>query len=208
MSERSSPVSEACQMLAEIVTSLSENTRRELTRLLGHSVAMPTTQELREMRIGLLVEMVAAGELPKTRSYDRTRNLRERNGEDWPGSTGLIRHYGTWTAALRAAVDLAFDVTKNRARARTPQAWPPTPYSRREVLEALAIASEKVGQVIGQWEYVELRRVERQLAWRNGSPDPRYPEIGVVRKNFGGWDAAISKIACIQASASGSRAQE
>ncbi len=144
------------------------------------------------MRLGLLVELVSEGELPRTRTYDEVRAKRNAAGTKWPASTGLILHYGTWAAASRAAVDLAFDVTTNRARARTPRMWPIVPYTRKEVLEALKLASEKVGQTIGQWEYVELRRVERQLAWRNGSPDPRYPELGVIRKHFGGWDAAIA----------------
>lgn len=146
------------------------------------------------MRLGLLVEMVSEGELPRTRTYDKVRAERNEAGNEWPASTGLILHYGTWAAASRAAVDLAFDTTTNRARARTSRMWPIVPYTRKEVLEALRLASEKVGQTIGQWEYVELRRVERQLAWRNGSPDPRYPELGVIRKHFGGWNAAISLV--------------
>lgn len=192
MAEEGKPVSEACQILVEVTSSLPEKTRLELTRLLSHSVAAPTAQELREMRLGLLVEIVSEGELPTTRSYDEIRNERNAAGNSWPASTGLILHYGTWAAASRAAVDLAFDMTTNRARARTPRMWPIVPYTRKEVLEALKLASEKVGQPIGQWEYVELRRVERQLAWRNGSPDPRYPELGVIRKHFGGWDAALA----------------
>lgn len=192
MAEQARSVGEACQVLAEIASSLPVQTRHELARLLKHSVAAPTAQELREMRLGLLVELVSEGELPRTRTYDKVRAERNAAGNKWPASTGLILHYGTWAAASRAAVDLAFDVTTNRARARTPRMWPIVPYTRKEVLEALKLASEKVGQTIGQWEYVELRRVERQLAWRNGSPDPRYPELGVIRKHFGGWDAAIA----------------
>ena len=194
MAETAQPVSEACQILAATASALPEQTRHELARLLSHSVAMPTEQELREMRLGLLVEMVKDGTLPRTKDYDELRNARRKAGADWPGSTGLILHYGTWAATSRAAVDLAFHETTNRARARTPHMWPIVPYTRKEIVEALELASEKVGQPIGQWEYVELRRVERQLAWRNGSPDPRYPELGVIRKHFGGWDAAISQI--------------
>ena len=194
MAKQFHPASEACQILAAVATALPEQTRHELARLLSHSVAMPTNQELREMRLGLLVEMVKDGELPRTKAYDQLRKTRKKAGAAWPSSTGLILHHGTWAAASRAAVDLAFDVTWNRARARTPHMWPIVSYTRQEVIEALELASEKVGQPIGQWEYVELRRVERQLAWRTGAPDPRYPELGVVRKHFGGWDAAISKI--------------
>lgn len=195
MSDDAPPVSEACQLLAEVATALPTRTRNELARLLGHSVAMPTPQELREMRLGLLVEMVAQGEIPRTSSYDELRGQRNAAGADWPGSTGLIMHYGTWAAASRGAFDLAFGITLKRARSRTPHMWPSVPYTRKEILRALEVASEKVGQAIGQWEYQELRRVERQLASRTGTPDPRLPDLGVIRRNFGGWDAAISRVA-------------
>jgi hypothetical protein len=182
-------------MIAEVASDMPEKTRAELVRLLGHSVAMPTAQELREMRLGLLVELISeTGELPSADCYDQLRNLRNENGAEWPRSTGLAAHYGTWTAALRGAVDVAFAETPGRVHATTPRLWPLRPYNRQEIVEALERASSKVGQAIGQWEYVELRRVELRLAWSNGSPDPRYPELGVIRKHFGGWDAAVSRI--------------
>lgn len=59
-------------------------------------------------------------------------------------------------------------------------------------MEALERSSRKAGQVIGQWEYVELRRVERQLARRLGDADPRLPTLQVIQRHFGGWDAGIS----------------
>lgn len=193
MAEDRGEVSEAAQMISEVATDMPERTRSELVRLLGHSVAIPTAQELREMRLGLLVEMVSeTGELPTAEGYDRLRDLRNEQGAEWPRSTGLAAHYGTWTFALRAATDIAFGETLRRARARIPRPWVPRPYSRQEIVDALERSSKKVGQVIGQWEYVELRRVERLLAARNGTDDPRFPELQVIHKHFGGWDSAIS----------------
>lgn len=192
MPEGRGAVSEAAQMIAEVATDMPEKTRAELARLLGHSVAMPSAQELREMRLGLLVEMVSeTGELPTAENYDQLRELRNEQGAEWPRSTGLASHYGTWASALRAATDIAFGETLRRARARTPKPWAPRPYSREEIVEALDRSSMKVGQVIGQWEYVELRRVERLLAARNGTDDPRFPELQVIHKHFGGWERAI-----------------
>lgn len=182
-------------MIAAIATDLPSKTVSELVRLLGHSVAMPTAQELREMRLGLLVELVAEhGELPTTDTYDQARNERNTQGESWPRSTGLAAHYGTWTAALRAATDVGFAETTCRIRATTPRPWPLRTYTRAEIVQALTWSSRKVGQVIGQWEYVELRRVERQLAARNGKNDPRLPALQVIHKHFGGWDSAISQV--------------
>jgi len=195
MAEEPRSVGDACQMLAAIATDLPATTRSELVRLLGHSVAMPTTQELREMRLGLLVELVAStGELPTAESYDNARATRNTDGGDWPRSTGLAAHYGTWTAALRAATDVAFAETPGRIRASTPRPWPLRSYTRTEIVEALERSSRKVGQTIGQWEYVELRRVERQLAVRTGGDDPRLPTLQVIHKHFGSWDAAIALV--------------
>lgn len=191
--EVASVVGEACQLLAAIATELPERSRVELTRLLGHSVVMPTTQELREMRLGLLVELVASsGELPTTETYDHLRTYRNIEGAAWPGSTGLAAHYGTWASVLRAATDVAFAQTPGRIRAITPRPWPLRTYTRAEITEALKRCSRKVGQTIGQWEYVELRRVERQLAARTGAEDPRLPALQVIHKHFGSWEAAAS----------------
>lgn len=195
MADGQGTVSEAAQMIAEVATDLPERTRTELVRLLGHSVAVPTTQELREMRLGLLVELVGEnGALPTTETYDQIRNTRNGRGSSWPGSTGLAAHYGTWTFALRAAADVAFAQTPGRIRATTPRPWPLRTYTRLEIIEALERSSRKVGHVIGQWEYVELRRVERLLAARIGEEDPRLPSLQVIHKHFGGWDSAISVV--------------
>lgn len=195
MGDGQGTVSEAAQMIAEVATDLPERTRTELVRLLGHSVAIPTTQELREMRLGLLVELVGeSGALPTTETYDRIRNIRNDQGASWPGSTGLAAHYGTWTSALRAATDVAFALTPGRIRAATPRPWPLRTYTRPEIIDAMERSSRKVGHQIGQWEYVELRRVERLLAARVGEEDPRLPALQVIHKHFGGWESAISMV--------------
>ncbi len=191
MSDESPSVSEACLLIAEIATSLPDQTTSELRRLLGHSVAMPRNQELREMRLGLLIEMVREGELPLVDSYERERKSRKESGSDWPDGPTLIRRFGSWPTACRGAVDLAFDVTPQRARANGRRLWPGDFYTRGEVLKALRRASRKVGQEIGQWEYVELRRVERRLAAIQGRPDPRLPTLKSISICFGNWDLAI-----------------
>lgn len=187
-------VSEACMLVAEIAGQLPVKTRDELTRLLGHSVAMPSRQELREMRLGLLVELVGEGEIPYTYAYDEIRAERNAQGASWSHSTGLIKHFGNWPTACRGAVDLAFAVTQTRAHAASPHPWPRVTYTRDEIARALSRASRKVGQEIGQWEYVELRRVERRLAANQGMPDPRLPDIRTIANCFGNWNEAIDKV--------------
>ena len=192
MKNEANPVSEACLVLAEIAPQLPDRTKVELTRLLEHSVAMPSDQELREMRLGLLVELVRDGELPNVETYQEARSERATQGEEWPDASSLIRHFGTWASACRAAADLAFNITRNRARTQSLRLWPKGFYTRVEIEKSLRRASRKVGQLIGQWEYVELRRVERKLAAIQGRPDPRYPELRTICKCFGSWDHAIA----------------
>ena len=186
MRNDANPFSEACLVIAEIAPQLPDRTRAELTRLLEHSVAMPSDQELREMRLGL------DGELPNVGAYQEARSERATQGEEWPDAGNLTRHFGTWASTCRAAADLAFNITKNRVKTQTLRLWPKEPYTRIEVEKSLRRASRKVGQLIGQWEYVELRRVERRLAAFQGRPDPRYPELRTICKCFGSWDHAIA----------------
>ena len=159
MRNDANPFSEACLVIAEIAPQLPDRTRAELTRLLEHSVAMPSDQELREMRLGLLVELVRDGELPNVGAYQEARSKRATQGEEWPDAGSFTRHFGTWASTCRAAADLAFNITKNRVKTQTLRLWPKVPYTRIEVEKSLRRASRTVGQLIGQWDHVELRRV-------------------------------------------------
>lgn len=180
-------VTEVGEFLARIASAIPEKTRDELVRLLGHSVAMPTMPELREARLGLLTSMMSQGTIPTSTEYN---NARQNESEDWPSHAALVIQYGTWARAATAAMDLCYGMSKHRDKARSPHPWLPKPYERPEILRALDWCSEKVGRPITQWEYVELRRVERRLAVIQGRPDPRLPGIGVIRGNFGTWDSA------------------
>lgn len=186
-------VSEVAEFVAGIAAGLPAKTKFELKRLLSHSVSAPTSSELREARLGLLMKLVSKGELPTVRTYASHRDNRSLD-EDWPSVAGLIQHYGTWTRSLRAAVDLHFSVTFRRARARSPVPWVSRPYTRVEVQDALRRSCDKVGRLITQWEYTELRRVERRNASVNGLPDPRLPGKAVIRRTFGNWANGIESI--------------
>ena len=83
MRNDANPFSEACLVIAEIAPQLPDRTRAELTRLLEHSVAMPSDQELREMRLGLLVELVrteSSQTSGPTKKPDRSVRLKAKNG--------------------------------------------------------------------------------------------------------------------------------
>lgn len=186
-------VTEVGEFLAAIATAFPVKTRTELIRMLSHSVAAPSPQEVRQARLGLLSEMVKTGWMPGVNDYEAERKNRLKSQEKWPGSSSLVDYHGTWASAVEAAFDIAFSITPKRSKARGRPAWPAAPYSRQNVLEGLDRCSEKVGRVITQWEYLELRRVERQLAIQIGLPDPRLPQLNVVKRHFGGWDQAIDR---------------
>lgn len=191
MSEgRAHEVSEVGEFLASIATSLPERTRDELVRLLGHSVALPSQAEIREARLGLLVELVTEGEIPKVTSYIDERTRRQASGEAWPSHTDLCTHFGSWTGAARAALDLYFDNPRWKVKSSNRRVWKSVPYSRREIEEAVRRSSGTVGRAITQWEYVELRRLERRVAATCGLPDPRLPSLTVIRRAFGSWERA------------------
>lgn len=186
-------VSEVAEFVAGILPGIPAKTKFELKRLLSHSVAVPTASELREARLGLLVELVSTGELPTVRTYASHRQ--ESSSEDnWPSVAGLIQHYGTWTRSLQAAIDLHFGATSVRARSRSPLPWTPQPYTRVEIQDALRTASFKVGRPITQWEYSELRRIERKNASMIGLPEPRLPGNQVIRRTFGNWANGMKSI--------------
>jgi hypothetical protein len=58
-------------------------------------------------RLGLLVEMIAAGGQPDMRRYDAEREIRSRRGERWPAARSLVGTYGHWLAARDAALNVA-----------------------------------------------------------------------------------------------------
>ncbi|MBK8294069.1 MAG: hypothetical protein IPK93_04550 [Solirubrobacterales bacterium] len=187
-------VTEVGEFLVSLSSALPKKTRNELVRMLGHSVALPTAAELREARLGLLVTMMGGGRIPTSTEYNLERSARAELSEKWPSHANLVLHFGTWARAAQAALDLHFSITKRRDKARPPQAWPAKPYKRPEILGALETSSEKVGRLITQWEYAELRRVERHLAFHRGLRDPRLPSLNVIKRNLGGWDQAITKV--------------
>jgi hypothetical protein len=184
-------VGEVAEFMAALATQLPEKTRVELVRLLGNSVASPSAQEVREARLGLLAEMFDDGEVPRLAAYAEMRQERTARGEEWPAASSLIAYYGTWTRAVEAAADLRYSISSRLARARNRAMWPARPYTREEVLEGIRRASEKVGRPITQWEYEELRRLEREVAVRHGLPEPRLAGLITVRRRLGSWSRAL-----------------
>src|SRR6201999_2682449 len=113
--------------------------KRDLLRLLGHSLATATPADRRQQRLGLLIELISeGGEFVPTTRYEQVRKERSAQGHDWPSSANLSRSYGHWLIAVTAANRFWFGggrerVSDNHAHARGTQAG----YQPKDIVAAL-----------------------------------------------------------------------
>jgi hypothetical protein len=127
---RAKEASEAAQQLVRLVSDKAAFPKRaadDLQELLGHDLARPNRGERRQARLGLLIELVsdaAEDQLITTTLYDQVRAKTKERGEDWPDSSNLVRAYGHWLAAVRAATRFWFDGSK----ANVPHLYPEQPH--------------------------------------------------------------------------------
>ena len=194
MASGTSSASEVAQVIASLVPFLPNEAASDLRRLLGHDLSAPTTGELREARLGLLVTLIAqgTGEVPSTAVYDEAREQEATRGYDWPSHSGLIRAYGHWLKAVRAAMRLYFDGGKARVKASGQNSRWSTAYSQPEILDAIKRCRGALDNWPTQWEYEEWARLARMAARAAGLPDPRVPVLGPIRTQFGSWDKALA----------------
>jgi hypothetical protein len=187
--------------------------KRDLLRLLGHSLAAESAADRRQRRLGLLIELVSeGGEFIPTTRYEEVRKERAAKGRDWPSASNLTRSYGHWLVAVKAANRFWFGggrerVTDNHAHARGTQAG----YRPTEI--AAALREAKIDLELPdnhwptKWEYEEWAQIKRRLARRSGtagsakaggedavargSVGKRYPGLKQIRKAFGTYDEAV-----------------
>lgn len=124
---------ETVRVIRDILPGVSDSTLKELRSLVAYSLAAPSSSELREQRLGLLVSIVAAAptRIPLGDEYESERASRAERGEVWPSRIQLSRAYGSWLLAVSAAMEL------DRPRGHIPPpSYPgtasirPTPYTR------------------------------------------------------------------------------
>jgi hypothetical protein len=209
--------------VSEFVTSVGELlklpgacpdvAKRDLLRLLGHSLATESPADRRQQRLGLLIELVSeGGEFIPTTRYEQVRKERAAQGHDWPSAANLTRSYGHWLVAVKAANRFWFGggrerVSDNHAHARGTQPG----YKPREIAAGLREAKIDL-ELPGdhwptKWEYEEWAQIKRRLARRSGndgsakaggkdavargSVGKRYPGLKQIRKAFGTYDEAV-----------------
>jgi hypothetical protein len=215
--------SELPKNVSELVTSIgdlirrpgtcSDIAKRDLLRLLGHSLATDSPADRRQQRLGLLIELISEGGefIPSTR-YEKVRKERAAQGVDWPNAVNLTRAYGHWLVAVKAANRFWFGggrerVSDNHHHARGTQAG----YEPVKIVAALREAKIDL-ELPGdhwptKWEYEEWAQIKRRLARRSGSDGAaktggegatgrgdigtRYPGLKQIRKAFGTYDEAV-----------------
>ena len=182
--------------LAEVLEVLPEPWARDLDRLIAQLLHEYSTTDIREIRLGLIVELVLEdGQAPSWDRYDEAREQRAPAGQVWPDRTTLSAHYGGWVGAVRAAMDLYR--IGGRARipySRLPAHEAPPPYTREEIERALIKCMLKLGHRPVKQEYVEWSSLERRASRETGSGDPRFPDVSVIRRRYrtqGGYDRAL-----------------
>jgi hypothetical protein len=184
--------SEAVRVIRDILPGVHEQALRELRALIAYSLAAPSPAELREQRLGLLVQIVvrAPARIPLGEEYEAERAQRATSGEEWPSRSQLSRAYGSWLRAVSAAMEL------DHPRSRTP---PPSyharpvagpPYTRRDALLAVTRCMKEIGAWPTQSDYLQWRRILRHTGRLHGPGEPRLPDAKTLRRLYGSWSQA------------------
>lgn len=184
--------SETVRVIRDILPGVNEGTLRELRILIAYSLAAPSPAELREQRLGLLVQMVAnaPGWIPRGEDYEAELAKRVSEGEEWPSRSQLSRAYGSWLLAVSAAMELhdpcghipppSYQARPVAGRAHT----------RRAAILAITRCRDEIGAWPTQSDYLQWRRILRRTGRLYGPGEPRLPDAKALRRMFGSWTRA------------------
>lgn len=183
---------ETVRVIRDLLPGVSHSTLKELRSLVAYSLAAPSSSELREQRLGLLVSIVAAAptRIPLGDEYESERASRTERGEVWPSRSQLSRAYGSWLLAVSAAMEL------DRPRGHTPppsyQARPVSGrrHTREGAIRAIARCHDEIGTWPTQSDYLQWRRLLRHTGRLYGPGEPRLPDTKTLRRLFGSWTQA------------------
>jgi hypothetical protein len=187
--------SELAQGLASIVHAFPPEAIEDLERLISNELGAPTSAELREARLGLLIELISTGdgEIPRTRDYDGVRKLRaQTRDEEWPAASTIVESYGSFLAAVKAAMRLHHEGSAARVPHTHRHARPYKRYSRNEVVAAIRSFRDQHGSwPRSELEYLTWATTVRRIKRNGGHPDPRLPSAKPIRTLFGGFQRAL-----------------
>jgi hypothetical protein len=183
--------SQAAQLIADLVRDSAlfpEDAAKDLKRLLGNMLADPPLGSRRWDNLWLLVQVIIErdGLLPTVGDYESARTGEE--GDAPVGST-LVKRYGHWMSALRAATRLISLDTSKPARAERHR------YRAAYRPAESAIAIARFYRTFNSWptypEYTDWARVSKQAARACGAPDPRLPAGSTIARHYGTFDRAL-----------------
>jgi hypothetical protein len=191
MTDTDTAVSDVARAFAAISRALPPATRTQLTAMLAHTVAAPTPAEIRGRRLGLICEMVTAPGHIGVHEYERRRS--ERAAENWPASSTLIEHFGSWPTVLSLALRLQHEPQRSQAVRSSHRPLRDEnlgDYTREDVTAAIRRAADVIGRVPSLGEYLETRRVLLAHARRTGSDLPLMPVRKTITRRFASYDDA------------------
>jgi hypothetical protein len=181
-----------------LVPALTEKAATDLRRLLARTLTLPTPAELREARLGLLIDLVVEleGEVPSIELYNERRARRaDEAGEEWPAHTTLIRAYGsTWLAAVKAAMRVAFEGSNHTVSQDNHHRTFVKPYEREECLAAIRHCAQAIGATPSLMEYNDWTILMRRSHRLAGQREPRLPSRETVLKSWGSWQRLLRAV--------------
>ena len=186
---QASEVATAIARLVQNRDAFPERAAEDLKRLLGHELAAPPREARRWDNLALLVTLIVEREglLPTAGDYEAARTSRET---DAPAASTLVKRFGSWLAALKAAAGLISMQRHQRALAERQRKH--ATYRPSESAVAIARFHRTFGTWPTQVEYTEWSLISRRAARSCGAPDPRLPAGGTAAKHFGSFDRALA----------------
>lgn len=211
--ENATEVATTCAQFVEDQAAFSQTASNDLRRLLERGLAIQSPAQQRLEMLGLLMELVSeGGEFIPTTRYEAARKERAAQGKTWPTASTVLRNYGHWLSAVRAANRFWFNGGRERVAAdHTHATGTRAGYQPQDIVAALREAKRDLKlpaeEWPTQWEYEEWARIKRRLARRAGTAGAclaggggalsrgpcgkRLPGLKQVRKAFGGYDQAV-----------------
>jgi putative component of membrane protein insertase Oxa1/YidC/SpoIIIJ protein YidD len=175
------------RMLLDLIPALPLETCVQWRALLTHELAARHLAPTDGARLEFLISLVL--DYQSTVSSTTYETARVLHAPSAPHHSTLVRAYGSWTAALRAAERLLGAAKCETVSARSSK----TGYPSDPVHVIAAIVSCR--DVLGDWptcsEYLAWRRVENAVRKRTGATGAPVPHPRVAQLRFGEWAVAV-----------------